>query len=279
MGRKTRRSGGSTGSAENDVTTTAPAKESIAESGHRRVLSESSSLKDSPKSFNSPASKSRPKRGSSEFNKPTPKKKSAYAQLLENKQSSNGDDAEKVATSPTKTAKKGKGLREDTTKKTSPSHGEPSSGRPTRNCNAASHGEHSSGRRTRNSKTVGEDVTRTDTPEAHIESVELIELWSNSTSPKKSGLRSDRGRGNASPETQGAAIMVPAGNRGTSPKSSIKHSPMLNNQVALNEERLRQLEIERLPQLETDWRPRELETERSMAETNGGTRHSTSSSR
>ena len=247
MGRKTRRSGSSTGSIENDVQKTA--SEPVAESGRRRVSSGSSSVTDSSKSSNTPASKSRSKRGSSEFNKPTPKKKSAYAQLLENKQSSNDDDdVGKAVTSPSNAAKKGKGLRKDAAEKVSPSHGEASSGRrtrnttsvsdaeassgrPTRHCKAPSHDEASSGRRTRNSKSVGEP------PEANIESVE-VELVSNKTNPKKSVSRSDRGRANASPDDQVSA------NDGKSPKSSIKRSPTLNNPVDVNEERLRELEIE-----------------------------------
>ena len=250
MGRKTRRSGGSTGSVENEVVTTASAKEPVAESGRRRVSSGSSSVTDSPKSSNTPASKSRPKRGSSEFNKPTPKKKSAYARLLENKQSSNDDDVGTALTSPSNAAKKGKGLKEDPAEKFSPSHGEASSGRrtrntsvsdaeassgrPTRHCKAPSHDEASSGSRTRNSKSVGEP------PEARIESVE-VELVSNKTSPKKSESRSDRGRANATIASPDAQVSA---NDGTSPKSSIKHSPTLNNQVDVNEERLRKLEIE-----------------------------------
>ena len=242
MGRKTRRSGGSTGSVENEVITTASSKEPVAQSGRRRVSSGSPSVTDSPKSSNTPASKSRPKRGSSEFNKPTPKKKSAYAQLLENKQSSNDDDVGTAVTSPSNAAKKGKGLREDAAEKVSPSHGEASSGRRTRNTTSVSdaeassgrptgHCKASSGRRTRNSTSSGEP------PEARIETVE-VEVVSNKTSPKKSVSRSDRGRADASPDAQLSA------NDGKSPKSSIKHSQTLNNPVDVNEERLRELEIE-----------------------------------
>ena len=246
MGRKTRRSGGSTGSVENEVITTASSKEPVAQSGRRRVSSGSPSVTDSPKSSNTPASKSRPKRGSSEFNKPTPKKKSAYARLLENKQSSNDDDVGTAVTSPSKTAKKGKGLQKDAAEKFSPSHGEASSGRRTRNTTSVSDAEASSGRSTRHCKAPSHDEassgrqtrnSMSEPPEAHIESVE-VELVSNKTSPKKSVSRSDRGRANASPDAQLSA------NDGTPPKSSIKHSPTLNNQVDVNEERLRQLEIE-----------------------------------
>lgn len=216
MGRRKRSTRASTGSIGEDVKNESP-KEAKTRSGHCRAMSEGSHVKDHAQSANSPVLRSCSKRGSPDFYMPAPKRLSAYARSLENKQFSISHDDDsvlvkaKTAAFPSKKAKKGfqkdmMQIKELDTHKGQSGPKQAAAGAGTSGANLPKQGPGDSAITDSNRPATRRKSTNAGSmasKKAQKEVVEIIELGSNEASEKKCTKHPGQGRGNTGQSPSG----------------------------------------------------------------------------